>query len=1195
MSKIFVFGDSRLDPARRELTRAGALEPVEPQVLDLLLDLIEHRERVVTRDELIERVWHGRIVAEATLSSRIKSARRAIGDNGRDQRLVRTIHGRGFRFVGAVRLATPGQDDAAPELAAGVLVPPSGSVPGQQEEQADPALASGARTLASGPACSSSTRRSVRPDTLAQRRQLTIVRCSLVDAALSLDARDPEEFDDFLSRAKGLLVANFEAFGGHVARTYSAGALVYFGWPRASEDAAQRAVQAALAVGTALRGLSDVGGPPVEARCGIATGTVVVGGLVANAPRLAGGRAPVLATRLMDLARPSTVLVTESTRALLGEAFLLKQCPSDRVAGLGDTDRVWQVLGAVGVATRFEAGMRSRLTPLIGRDEELALLRRRWERAAAGDGQVVLVSGDAGIGKSRLVHDFIRTLDPDDHWRIVCQCSPHHANSALSPVIREIERAAQLERDDDDAIRIEKIRRLLARAGQWSAETTELIAELLSIDHAPVASTVRSAQQRQEMTLDALAGMVRGLARQRAVLFLLEDAHWIDPTTADLIHRIDDLADQAPVLVLITLRPDFTPPWAGRAHVSQLSLSRLTAADTALMARRVAGEAQLSELVQTQIAERTDGVPLYVEELTRAIIAAHPENHSAAGSLALVGIPEEVPATLQDLLLAQLDRLGEAGEVARIGAAIGRSFGRELLLQITDLPEDALDAALRRLTAGGTLFAIRAPPRDRYVFKHALVHDAAYQGLTHDRRRQLHARIAAALEDGFLEGPVTEPEILAQHFEKADQLAKAFACCRRAGEIAAQRYTHAEAVAHLRRARELLEREPEDAARRRAAAELLARLGRSAIVALGDGHPETCEIYLRLERICASIDDERLRCDALFGLSQHAQVREPVDRSLAIASRYVESARRLGDRRQLAIAHWIRAQDYWRSGRFAEGVAEARRGRRAFDARQSTADLLEHPEILNRTVEAYCACMLGQVGEALGDLRAMAEEAREAANPLTPERILTVLGVTHQLLRDVGGTAMVAQQMTALSQIHRRPQHGDWLALLHAWVLTAQGDTASGIAQATNAMKGLEIKSRRPRRLSILAECFAAAGQITTAQDLIAKALVETEALGERFWEAELNRQRGELLLAAGDPVDAAEACFERALALARGQQARLFELKAAVSLARLWTRHGRRRDATAVIKTVLQGFDLRYDFADLRDARMLLDLAKTA
>jgi tetratricopeptide (TPR) repeat protein len=584
-----------------------------------------------------------------------------------------------------------------------------------------------------------------------------------------------------------------------------------------------------------------------------------------------------------------------------------------------------------------------------------------------------------------------------------------------------------------------------------------------------------------------------------------------------------------------------------------------------------------------------------VEELTRAILVSRPASAAQTSPSVLSGIPEEIPATLRDLLLSQLDRLGGAGEVARIGAAIGRSFGRELLGEVAGLPKDALDAALDRLLASGLVFATGMSPRAQFVFKHALVQNAAYQGLTRDRRRHLHARIAHALASGVSDTRVVEPEILAQHFEQADEPAKALAHWRRAGEIAARRHAHTEAVAHFRCALALLEPEPEDNARHRAEVDLMAKLGQSAIVALGDGHPEVREIYLRLERICDSLDDERLRCDALFGLSQQAQVREHVDRSLAIANRYVEAARRGGDRRQLAIAHWIRAQDYWRSGRFAAGLAEARRGRQAFDERQPTADLIEHPEILNRTVEAYCACMLGQVERALRDLRAMAEEAREAANPMTPERTFTVLGVTHQLLRDVDATALVVQQMTALSQTHRQRQQGDWLALLRAWVLTAQGDMAAGVAHATNAMKGLEIKSRLPRRLSILADCLAAAGRIDTAQELIARALAETEARGERFWEAELHRQQGELLLAAGGAVDAAKASFERALAIARPQQARLFELKAAVSLGRVWTRHGRSEDATALIGPVLATFDSGFGFPDLHDACALLHLAKTA
>ena len=1151
MRPIFLFGDCRLDPARRELVRGGEVQAVEPQVLDLILDLIERRERIVTRNELLERIWQGRFVSEATLSSRIKMARRAIGDNGREQALIRTIHGRGFRFVGTVRLAENGEPAPTP--------PP--------EEQ--PAAAG----------------RVLTPE--AERRQLTIARCSLADAGLALGSLDAEEVDDFLERARALLVATFEARGGYVAQLYPAGVLVYFGWPRAQEDAAPLAVQAALEAGPALSRLSAAA--PEAVRCGVATGTVVVGGTEMEEGRLAGGQAPLLATRLMDLAAPGTVVIAAATRTLLGGAFVLEEHRSDRLAELGPGSRAWRALGAAPVATRFEAGARARLAPLIGRDEELALLRRRWQRASAGDGQVVLVAGDAGIGKSRLVHEFGAQLEQSEHWRITCQCQPHHETSALHPVIRELERAAGFERGDPEATRSDKIRRLLARAGQWSAEATGLIARLLSGPGAPPEAA--SAQQRQEMTLALLTEMVAGLARQRPTLFLLEDAHWIDPTTEELMHRIVDLAGVAPVVVLITHRLDYAPPFVGRPHVGQLSLSRLTATDAALMARQLAGAARLSEAVQAQIAARTDGVPLYVEELTRAILG----NHRATPPFALAGIPAEIPATLQDLLLSQLDGLGEAGEVAKIGAAIGRSFSRELLLKLADLPAAEFDAALGHLVGSGLVFATGSAGGARYVFKHALVQDAAYQGLTRRRRRSLHARIAAALEARPADGRQTGPEILAQHYEKAERPAEALACWRRAGEIAAGRYAHSEAVAHFGHALRLLRQAPEEDARLRLEADVLRRLGPSMIAALGDGHAAVRETYLRLEEIGRSIDDERLRCDALFGLSQCAQVSEHVDHSLAIAERYLTAAQRVDDGRQLAIAHWIRAQDYWRAGRFADGVAEARRGQAAFDARQPKADLLEDPEVLNRTVELYCACMLGEVERALRDLRAMTTSALEAANPLTPERTLTVLGVTHQLLQQVDETAGVVQQMTALSQTHRRPQHGDWLALLRAWVLTAQGHFDAGLAQARSAMRGLEIKSRRPRRLSILAECFAAAGEVATAQDLVERALAETDARGERFWEAELNRQRGDLLLLADRPVEEASAAFERALAIARWQGARLFELKAAVSLGCLLTRLGRRGETAGLVGPVLAHFDQRLDLPDLRAARKLLDLARSA
>jgi tetratricopeptide (TPR) repeat protein len=611
------------------------------------------------------------------------------------------------------------------------------------------------------------------------------------------------------------------------------------------------------------------------------------------------------------------------------------------------------------------------------------------------------------------------------------------------------------------------------------------------------------------------------------------------------------------------------------------------------MAQRTAGDVRLSDTVQTEIAARTDGVPLYIEELTHAILALRFANSGLpANDDDVVHIPSDIPATLHDLLRSQLDRLGEGGEVARIGAVIGRTFDRELLGRIVGLPESELDGSLDRLAASGLVFATDAS-NQRYVFKHALVQDAAYQGLTTRRRQRLHAQIAAALESAAISGHPPDPEVLAHHFEAAGELEKAFVQWRQAGANAAARYAHAEAVAQFRRAQALLGPAPEDDARQRREAELLRQLGPSMIASLGDGHPAVQATYARFETLCNAVGDDGLHCDALFGLSQCAQVCEPVDRSLVISKRYVEVARRVDDGQQLAIAHWILAQDYWRAGRFAEGRAEARRGRKAFDTTKPTGNLLEHPEILNRTVEDYCASMLGDTGAAIADLRRMADEAATAANPLSPKRTLTVLGVTLQFLGLLDETATVVRKMTELSTARGWRDDGDWSALLRAWVLTGTGDTAAAIDQAQRSVDAIARKSRRSRRLSILADTLAKSGRIESAQALIARALQEGEALGERFWEAELMRQRGELALTQGD-TDRAAADFELSLAVARSQGSLLFALKTAVSLGGLRHRQRRGGEAAALVAPILQRFTDTFDFPARREARRLCSVKRT-
>src|SRR5712692_1428275 len=594
----------------------------------------------------------------------------------------------------------------------------------------------------------------------AERRQLTVMFCDLVGSTALSTRFDPEDLRELIGDYHRAVAETVGRFDGFVAKYMGDGVLIYFGYPQAHEDDAERAVRAGLAV------IEAVGKLParedLSARLGIATGLAVVGdpiGEGAAQERGVVGETPNLAARLQALAAPDTLVIAEATRRQIGGLFDLADLGPQALAGFAEPQSAWRVIGESGMLSRFEA-LRSGEMPLVGRGEEVELLIRRWQQAKSGEGRVVLLSGEPGIGKSRLTVALSEHIETEPHTRLRYFCSPHHQDSALYPFIAQLERAAGFVRDDTVDAKLGKLRALLA-PGSRDDDDHALLSELLSLPSS-AADLNLSPQRKREKLFEALLCQLEAEARHRPVLMVFEDAHWIDPTSREFLDLTVDRVRRLPVLLTITFRPEFQPPWGGRSHVTSLALNRLDERDGEALVQTLAGNAALTADIIAEIVERTDGVPLFVEELTKAVLEGAGQGDQVAAVLGTASLAAlSVPATLHASLMARLDRLGPAAkEIAQIGAVLGREFTYELMDHVAARPD--LDVALGQLGDAGLLFCRGVPPQSSYLFKHALVQDAAYSTLLRGRRQELHARVAAVLEQHFADLAERQPELLAQ-------------------------------------------------------------------------------------------------------------------------------------------------------------------------------------------------------------------------------------------------------------------------------------------------------------------------------------------------------------------------------------------------------------------------------------------------
>jgi len=1041
----------------------------------------------------------------------------------------------------------------------------------------------------------------------AERRQLTVLFCDLVDSTRLANQLDPEELREVVRAYQEACAKVIARYEGHIAQYLGDGLLVYFGYPLAHEDDAQRAVRAGLgmveALGQLNTRLTQEHGVHLAARLGIHTGLVVVGevGGGTRQEQLALGETPNLAARLQGIARPNTMVISAATYQLLGGFFACQSLGTPLLRGFAQPLEVYQILYESMTRSRLEAAGSTGLTPLVGREQEVALLLERWAQVKDGLGQVVLLSGEAGIGKSRLVQGLTAHVAAEPQaWLTPCQCSPYYQNTALYPLIDLLERVVlRFAREESPPQKLSKLEGFVVQYGLPLAEAIPLFAALLSLpltaDYAPL---TMSPEQQKQQTLQALLTILLRRAAQQPLLFVMEDLHWVDPSTLELLSLLVDQGPTARILVLLTFRPDFPPPWTGCSHLTQVTLPRLPRRQAAEMTGQVAHRKTLPPEVVEQVVAKTDGVPLFVEELTKMVLESGllqecEERYELTGPLP----PLAIPATLHDSLMARLDRLATVKSLAQLGATLGREFSYTLLQAVSPWDEGTLQRGLQQLVEAEFLYQQGLVPQATYLFKHALIQEAAYQSLLRSTRQRHHQHIAQVLEAQFPELCESQPELLAHHYTEAGVLAQAIPYWQRAGQRAVQRFAHREAIGHLTKGLELLKGLPATPAHARQELDFQTALGPAWMAAKGYAAPEVEEAYGRARALCRQLGETARLFSVLRGLGafyfvrgKYQTAREVGEELLSLAQSPHDPARLLGAHQVLGIAaFWL--------GEFAAARGHLEQTIALYNPQQHrspTSRSGQDPGVLCRAYSAWALGVLGYPDQALARIQEAVTLGRDLSHPHSLVFALYLVASLHQLRRDVPATHEWAEATLALAREQLFPY---WLAvgrMTRGWALANRGQGAEGIEEIRQGLAAYQATGAelgRPWFLTLLAEAYGKAGRAEEGLPVVAEALVVAAKTGEGFFEAEQYRLQGELLLAPSvEQQTVAEACFHHALDSARRQQAKWLELRTAVSLSRLWQQQGKCEQASQLLAPIYSWFTEGFDTADLQEAKALLD-----
>jgi class 3 adenylate cyclase/predicted ATPase len=1040
----------------------------------------------------------------------------------------------------------------------------------------------------------------------AERRQLTVMFCDLVGSTPLAEQLDPEDLRQVILAYQQTCADQIRRFEGYLARYVGDGLLVYFGYPQAHEDDAQRAIRAGLGIVAALPELNMQLQQAVKVLCdfllqvriGIHTGLVVVGDMGGGGyrdPLAIVGETPNIAARLQGLAEPDTIVMSEATHRLVQGLFECHARGPQALKGVSTPVAVYRVLRESAAQSRFEVAVSKGLTPLVGREEELGLLQRRWEQAKAGEGQAVLLSGEAGIGKSRLVQGLKEHVIAEGATRIEFRCSPYHQNSAFYPIIEHLQRLLQFAPDDAPQAKLVKLQQVLARYHFPQGDTLPLLAALLSLPHPEGAPPLAlSPQKQKQKTQGALVSWLVEEAERQTVYCAWEDLHWADPSTLEVLTLFLDQVPTTRLLTLLTFRPDFIPPWRPRSHTTQLTLNRLGRPQVGAMVEKITGSKPLPPEVVQQIVAKTDGVPLFVEELTKMVLESglvREEDGRYVGAHGGAPIPPlAIPSTLQDSLMARLDRPAPIREIAQLGATLGREFSYELLHAISPVDEGSLQQGLRQLVEAELMYQRGLPPQAIYFFKHALIQDAAYQSLLKSTRQQYHQQIAQVLEEQFLDTKETQPELLAHHYTEAGLIERAIPHWQWAGQHAAQRSAYVEAVHHLTQGLELLKRLPDTP--ERVQQELRFQIALGAALFAGKGYTvlEVEKAYTRARELCEQLGETTQLVPVLWRLVVFYFGRGEVQTAHELAKQMMQLAQSIQDRFLLSVAHDALGWTLFVLGELTSARTHLEQGIALYDPQTYPRFTLgtPNPRVDCLNYVSWTLWYLGYPDQALQRSQEALVVATDQSHPFSLAATLGLAAVFHLFCREEQVAQARAEALITLSTEQGFPY---WVAtgtLVRDLALAELGQVKEGIAQMHQSLP--------PFYLALLAEAYGKMGQAEEGLSVLSEALSLLNKTGERHYEAELYRLKGELTLQSkvqspkSKVQEEAEECFHRAIEVARRQSAKSLELRAVMSLSRLWQQQGRKDEARQILSEIYGWFTEGFDTKDLQEAKALLE-----
>ena len=1017
---------------------------------------------------------------------------------------------------------------------------------------------------------------------------------------------DPEDFREVVRAYQETASDVIERYEGHIAQYLGDGLLIYFGWPQAHENDAERAAYTGLGIPEAIdllnKRLQADHGVQLAVRIGIHTGPVVVGemGSGDRYENLALGETPNIAARLEGLAQPNTVVISPATAQLVQRSFVLEELGQYELKGVAEPMQLYTVVGTRETEyDEHEEMLSGGFDALIGRDEEIGLLLRRWEQSKEGQGQVVLISGEAGLGKSSLVEGLRAYVHQEGYTRIAFRCSPYTANSTMHPVIEHVQRVLDWERADTTETRLDKLEQALMPTSLPVEETVPLLATLLSLsvpeDRYPALTL--SPQRQRQLTQDALVAWIIEEAEREPVLAVWEDLHWGDPSTLELLGLFIEQTPTVPILNVLAYRPEFVPPWPMQSHMTPIALNRLERSHIEALVRRLAGGKRLPIEVETHIVTKTDGVPLYVEELTKMLLESdlldeHGEQYRLTGSLSSASIP----ATLQDSLMARLDRLPEVREVAQLGAVLGREFDYEMLQALNVMDELTLQAGLSQLVSHELLYQRGRIPRAQFIFRHVLIRDAAYQSLLRRTRQQYHKGVAQLLEVQYHETVESQPELVAHHYTEAGCAEPAIVYWQRAGQQASERSAYPEAISHLTTGLDLLQSLPETWERHQRELPLQTELGAAWVVVKGHASSEVEAAYTRARVLCQQLGDTEDVFLVLLGLWRFYIVRPDFSLAEQLSESLFALAKRRDETPLYVIAHYAVGLSLFYRGELLPAYPHLEAGIARDTPAQRDSTLFrvgQDPGVVCRIIGAWALWLQGYPDQALARAQDALELASQLNHPFTYAFALNFVSIVCQFRRD---SQDVNDQAEAAITLSTDQGFTLWLlmsTLLRDWALVALGQQETNLMQMRQGLTDWHASGAElfiPYFQSFMAEGYRALKQVDEGLDALNEGIEVMERTGERWYEPEIHRLKGQLLLIQSpDNASETEVYFRKALDIARHQQSKSLELRVSTSLAKLWQSQGKRDEARELLSPIYEWFTEGFDTADLQEAKALL------